>query len=144
MEKGRTGHRYIFSTEYVSVDDLVGMLVRITGRPKPTLRLAPSAMSALAHVSDLVMPRLFPQTPRRFTAGAVRLLQMRRRADTSKARAELGLLAQRRSGTHLQHAYDWFVAQGEVDDPKRVASTEIPASAHAARVTNSQHAQVDA
>ena len=34
MDKGRTGHKYIFSTAFHTVDDLMGMYERVTGRPR--------------------------------------------------------------------------------------------------------------
>lgn len=89
MEKGRTGHRYILSTRFVTVDELMEMLERFTGRKRPK-RLPPTLMMGLAHVSSFVLTRAFPERPQRFTPDAVRLLQMQRKADIGKARTELG------------------------------------------------------
>src|SRR6185369_1384897 len=38
MKKGRAGQKYIISSGYVSVDDLMAMMARVTGKPKPPLR----------------------------------------------------------------------------------------------------------
>ena len=38
MERGRSGQRYIFSTEFVTVDTLMQWLEEITGRPRPPAR----------------------------------------------------------------------------------------------------------
>jgi nucleoside-diphosphate-sugar epimerase len=115
MDRGRSGQRYILSTEFVTIDDLMGMLERITGRRRPR-RLSPALMMGIAHVSTFVLDRVAPDTPRRFTPDAVRLLQMQRRADTTKARTELGYVPTSVEGA-LHEAYAWFVARGRVRAP---------------------------
>ena len=90
MDKGRTGHRYIFSSGYMTLDELMACFEELTGRPRPRWRLSPPVMAVLAHASSFVSTRLRPNAPQRFTPGAVRLLRQGRRADTSKARTELG------------------------------------------------------
>ena len=113
MEKGKAGQKYIFSTRFVEVDDLMAIMARVTGRPLPPLRLPPMVMSAFAHVSSFVLTRFFPEVPLRFTPFAVKYLQMRRRADTAKAQRELGF---RPSSVEdaVQEAYDDFVRRGLV------------------------------
>ena len=117
------------------------MLERITGRSKPALRLPPAVMSAMAHVSDIVMPRLFPQAPRRFTAGAVRLLQMQRRADISKACSELGYHPTSVERA-IEQAYQWFLAQGEIAGATRAPAPVVTAPTQHERVAKSQPSQV--
>ena len=111
MRHGRSGQKYIFSTAYASVDDLMAMFREVTGRPLPRLRLSPMLMAALAEVADKTWYRAFPNLPRRFTPGAVRLLQMHRRAGHDKAKQELGY-----QPTSLieavREAYEDFVRRG--------------------------------
>jgi nucleoside-diphosphate-sugar epimerase len=83
----------------------------VTGRPLPRLRLPPLLMAALAEVADKTWYRVFPNLPRRFTPGAVRLLQMRRRADHDKAKQELGYQPTQLSQA-VQEAYEDFVRRG--------------------------------
>lgn len=90
MHKGRSGQKYIFSTAYAGVDDLLALFGEVTGQPLPPFRLPPVLMTVLAEVSDKTWFRLFPNAPRRFTPGAVRLLRMHRRVNLDKARHELG------------------------------------------------------
>ncbi|MGR8935026.1 MAG: NAD-dependent epimerase/dehydratase family protein [Gammaproteobacteria bacterium] len=90
MDKGRSGQKYIFSTAYSSVDDLLGIFRDVTGQPLPRLRLSPELMALMAEVSDKTWFRLFPNAPRRFTPGAVRLLRMHRQVSIDKAKQELG------------------------------------------------------
>jgi hydroxymethylglutaryl-CoA reductase/dihydroflavonol-4-reductase len=90
MDKGRSGQKYIFSTAYSSVDDLLDIFREVTGQPLPRLRLPPDLMALMAEISDKTWFRLFPNAPRRFTPGAVRLLRMNRRVSIDKAQQELG------------------------------------------------------
>jgi nucleoside-diphosphate-sugar epimerase len=118
MEKGRSGQKYIFSTRFLEVDELMGIMSNVTGRPLPPLRLPPVVMSGIAHVSTFFLTRFFPKVPLRFTPFAVRYLQMRRRADTSKAQRELGFQPTSIEDA-VQDAYDDFVARGEIPAPKK-------------------------
>ena len=112
MDKGRAGQRYILSTGFMTVDELMAMLERMTGQRRPK-RLSPAVMMGLAHVSTFVLNRVAPQRPQRFTPDAVRLLQLQRRADITKARAELGYEPTTLEAA-VQQAYDDFVARGLV------------------------------
>jgi len=113
MHRGRPGQRYIFSTQFLTVDELLGIYEAVTGRPRPWLRLPPALMAGLAGVTSSVMTHFFPQAPQRFTPAAVRILSQYRRADCSKARNELGY-----QPTSLveavREAYEFFVSQGKI------------------------------
>jgi dihydroflavonol-4-reductase len=116
MEKGRSGQRYIFSTRFVTVDDLMDIMERVTGQPRPRLRLPPAVMAPIAHVSSFVLTNFFPQRPQRFTPGAVRILQMQRHADTTKARTELGFVPSSIEDA-VRDAHAWFIERGEIPRP---------------------------
>lgn len=116
MEKGKSGQKYIISTEFVEVDDMMAMLERITGRPRPALRLSPGVMNVFAHVSSFLLSSFSPKTPQRFTPFAVRFLQLRRRADTTKAQTELGYRPTRVEDA-LREAYEHFVERGIIPSP---------------------------
>jgi nucleoside-diphosphate-sugar epimerase len=113
MQKGRSGQKYIISTAFATVDDLMAMFKDITGQPIPRFRLPAALMGAVAAVADKTWFKAFPDQPRRFTPAAVQLLQMRRRADHSKAKQELGFQP---TGLReaLQDAYDDFVKRGVI------------------------------
>ena len=113
MAKGRSGQKYIISTAYATVDDLLDLFGEITGKPKPRLRLPPPVMAAIAEVADKTWFRAFPNQPRRFTPAAVRLLSMKRRADHGKARAELGYQPTPLKDA-IRDAYDDFVRRGVI------------------------------
>jgi 3beta-hydroxysteroid-4beta-carboxylate 3-dehydrogenase (decarboxylating) len=90
MDKGRPGQKYIFSTAFKTVDELMTIYERVTGRRRPRLRLPGAAMAALARAVDVALRCVAPDVEPRFTPGAVRILRMHRRADITKARTELG------------------------------------------------------
>ena len=113
MAKGRSGQKYIISTAYASVDDLLDQFGEVTGKPKPRLRLPPPVMAAIAEVADRTWFRAFPNQPRRFTPAAVRLLSMKRRADHGKARTELGYQPTPLKDA-IRDAYDDFVRRGVI------------------------------
>ena len=126
MERGRSGQRYIFSTEFVTVDTLMQWLEEITGRPRPRFRLPPPLMAAIAEVASPILSVLAPDKPQRLTPGAVHLLRMHRRADCTKARQQLGYEPSSVKDA-LREAYDWFVATGAIENVttgRRVAETE--------------------
>lgn len=118
MEKGRSGQKYIFSTAYASVDELMDLYREVTGHPKPRLRLPPRVMAALAEVADKTWYRAFPNRPRRFTPAAVRLLNLKRRADHGKAKQELGYEPTSLSQA-IHEAYEDFVRRGKISRPAR-------------------------
>jgi len=113
MERGRSGQRYIISTEFCTVDGLMDIFEEVAGRPRPKLRLPPGVMAGVASISSFFMSSFFPKTPQRFTPAAVRLLRMNRKADTSKAQLELGYKPTNvRSAIH--EAYADFARRGLV------------------------------
>lgn len=116
MQKGRSGQKYIISTSFATVDDLMAMFQEVTGLSPPHLRMPPLLMGIIAELADKTWYRAFPNQPRRFTPAAVRLLRMRRQADHSKAVRELGYRP-----TSLQQAvrdaYDHFVKRGVIQPP---------------------------
>ena len=82
MEKGRTGHKYIFSTEFKTVDALMDIYEAVTGRRRPRSAAARAAlMLGIAHVTSRALRLVAPNAPQRFTPGAVRILGMQRRAE---------------------------------------------------------------
>jgi len=116
MHKGRSGQKYIFSTQFLTIDQLMDIYQQVTGQPRPIWRVPPAAMAGFAAVSNAVLTRLFPSVPHRFTPAAVRFLRIERRASCDKARRELGY--QPTSIVEaIQQAYDWFVERGVIRRP---------------------------
>jgi nucleoside-diphosphate-sugar epimerase len=129
MKKGRTGQKYIFATRFCTVDELMDMMARVTGRRKPPLRLPPPLMAAISEVTTRLFKIVAPNSPQRLTPGAVRILRMHRHADTSKAKNELGFQPSSIEDA-IREQYEWFVAQGQIAGKTSVASS--PSSRKAA------------
>jgi nucleoside-diphosphate-sugar epimerase len=120
MQRGRTGQKYIIASEYRSTDDWMDMLERVTGRKRP-VRLPTEVMLPIAMVSEAFVKAFAPRYPLRFTPGAVRILSLCRKADTTKAQAELGFVPTRVEDA-VREAYEWFVRDGQIRRPRRVAA----------------------
>lgn len=123
MARGRPGQKYIFATEFLTFDQIVAMFGRVTGQASRPLRLPPTVMLAAAGLAGRVMPLLTPRHEQLLTGAAIRILRQGRRADTIRAREELGF----RPGSieaAVAEAHRWFRANG-VLPPERLR----PASA---------------
>ncbi|MBM4068626.1 MAG: NAD-dependent epimerase/dehydratase family protein [Planctomycetes bacterium] len=129
MDRGRPGQRYIFSTQFLTVDELLGIFEQVTGQRRPRLRLPGPLMSGIAAVVDQAL-RFFPAVPRRFTPGAVRLLRMQRRADCSRAKSELGYQPTSIADA-VREAHAFFVTRGLIMDSLTAGTVPVPKSAAA-------------
>ncbi len=113
MEKGRPGQKYIFASGFTTVDELMAIYEDVTGRRRPRLRLPPPVMFAIASVVSPVVTRLFPKVQQKLTPDAVRLLTMKRQADCSKAKRELGFRPTPIADA-VREAYEDFARRGLV------------------------------
>ena len=125
MAKGRTGEKYILSSGYWTVDELMSCYAEVTGVGKPRLRLPAAVMLGFASVASPILSTLAPGFPQRLTPAAVRLLSLGRRADTGKAQRELGF-----KPTSIQRAiedaYAHFVQRGKIERPRRTVAFAQP------------------
>jgi nucleoside-diphosphate-sugar epimerase len=126
MHRGRSGERYIIASEYKSMDELMDIFARVTGRPRPHLRLPPGVMYGIATLAKPFVTRFVPPARHRLTQGAIRVLTLHRRADITKAETELGF-SPTPIAEAVQDAYDWFCEMG------RIASNARPRPQGAAR-----------
>jgi nucleoside-diphosphate-sugar epimerase len=133
MAKGRPGQKYIFSSQFLTVDELMGIFEAVTGRSRPWLRLPGPVMAGIATAADCVFPWLLPRIPRRFTRAAVRILRMHRRADCTKAKAELGYQPTSVAQA-VREAYECFVRRGQILVPKKT----IVEFSHTARMSEAR------
>ena len=128
MERGRSGEKYIFSTQFQTISDLLDHFQEITGVQRPRRQIPLGLMLPLAEVSSYLLSRLYPSYPQRFTPGAIRLLQLRRHADTSKAREELGFQPSTIRAA-LEDAYAFHFERGAITNtrakrPERAVATQ--------------------
>ena len=90
MDRGRSGEKYIFSSEYKTISDILDLYEEVSGIPRPHRRIPTLLMLVFSEMASFYLSRFHPTFPQRFTPGAIRLLQKCRHADTSKAQRELG------------------------------------------------------
>jgi nucleoside-diphosphate-sugar epimerase len=111
MTRGRGGQKYIFSGGFHSMDQIVAAFARVTGQRRRPLRLSPGSLRGVAEITSRVGALLAPHAEPLLTPAALRLLRLGRRADTRKAREELGFVATSVEAA-IQDAWSDFVARG--------------------------------
>lgn len=90
MQRGRTGEKYIFASEFKTISDILDLYAEVTGVPRPNRRIPTPLMYVFSEIASFYLSRFHPSFPQRFTPGAIRLLKKRRHANTDKAQQELG------------------------------------------------------
>jgi nucleoside-diphosphate-sugar epimerase len=113
MHKGQSGQRYIFTSGRLSMDDMMAIYERTTGRPRPKLRINPTAMMGIVRVTSPVLARLKPQHQQLITPAAVRYLTSHREIDTTRAPRELGFESSSIEDS-VALAYRHFVRRGVI------------------------------
>jgi nucleoside-diphosphate-sugar epimerase len=89
----------------------VAAFARVTGQRRRPLRLSPGSLRGVAEITSRVGALLAPHAEPLLTPAALRLLRLGRRADTRKAREELGFVATSVEAA-IQDAWSDFVARG--------------------------------
>ena len=69
MDRGRSGEKYIFSTEYKTISDIIDLYEEVSGVPRPNRRMPVRAMLAFSEVASFYLSRFHPSFPQRFTPG---------------------------------------------------------------------------
>jgi 3beta-hydroxysteroid-4beta-carboxylate 3-dehydrogenase (decarboxylating) len=121
MNKGRSGERYIFASEFRTMDEILGMFEEVTGKKRPPLKLSPAAMNAIAHAINPFVTRWVPPERHRLTPAAVHILRLNRRADITKARTELGYQPSSIAAA-VREAYAFYLERGMIRNPVRPAA----------------------
>ncbi len=117
MRHGRSGEKYIFSSEYKTISDIIDLYEEVSGIPRPRRRIPVRLMLVFSEVASFYLSRFHPGFPQRFTPGAIRLLQKRRHADTGKAKRELGYRPTSiRDAVH--DAYAFHYSRGAISNPR--------------------------
>ena len=132
MHHGRSGEKYIFSTEYKTISDILDLFEEVSGVPRPRRRMPTRLMLVFSEIASFYLSRVHPGFPQRFTPGAIRLLQKRRHADISKARRELGY---RPTGIRaaVHEAYAFHYGRNKIANPHAKRPREDAANHRVAR-----------
>jgi nucleoside-diphosphate-sugar epimerase len=116
MEKGRRGEKYVFATEFLTLPQMMELWERLTGQPRPRLKVPVQVMGAVAEVLSPILTLVAPEFPQRLTPGAVRLLQLHRHADLTKAKTELGFQPTTVERA-CREAFEFFARRGAIRTP---------------------------
>ena len=117
MSKGRTGEKYIFSTEYKTISDIIDLYEEVSGIPRPHRRIPTPLMYVFSEVASFYLSRYHPNFPQRFTPGAIRLLKQRRHANNEKAKRELGYQPTSIRAA-VQEAYAFHYQRNAIKNPR--------------------------
>ena len=132
MRHGRSGEKYIFSTEYKTISDILDLFEEVSGVPRPRRRFPTRLMLVFAEVASFYLSRVHPGFPQRFTPGAIRLLRKCRHADISKAKRELGYRpTDIRAAVH--EAYAFHYGRNAIANPHAKRPRTDVTSHHVAR-----------
>ncbi len=104
-EKGRAGERYILGCENLTLEQILGRLAKLTGKPAPKIKL-PYAVAYAAGVVSTALAHLTGKEPIAPLEG-VRMARKKMFVTHSKAARELGFHPAPVDAA-LQRAIDWF------------------------------------
>ncbi len=117
MEKGRSGEKYIFSSQYLTISDILDLYEEVTGIPRPNRRIPANLMYVFSEIASFYLSRFHPDFPQRFTPGAIRLLKKCRHANLAKAKNELGYQpGSIRDAVHEAYAFHYHERKA-IDNP---------------------------
>lgn len=122
MARGRPGQKYIFSTAFLTMDELMTQLARITGHRRFPLRLPPAMVRPIAELAVRLAPLLAPRSEPLLTPAALRILRLGRRANIRKAKEELGYVPGSIEAA-LEDAYRHFVDRGLLSSRAKIEGT---------------------
>jgi dihydroflavonol-4-reductase len=108
-ERGRPGERYILGCENLTLEQILGRLAQIAGKPAPKAKL-PYAAAYAAGVASTAWAELTGQSPRAPLEG-VKMARKKMFVDHAKATRELGYTPGP-VNTALERAVCWFRANG--------------------------------
>ena len=110
-EKGRVGERYILGNENLTLEQILGRLSALAGKPAPTIKI-PYAFAYAAGVITTGLAHLTGKPPLAPLEG-VKMARKKMFVSHAKATQELGFSPSPIEGA-LRRAIDWFRANGYV------------------------------
>ena len=111
MARGRGGQKYIFSSGFRTMDQMMAAFDRITSPRRRPARLSSRAMRGVAEITSRIGSLIAPSAEPLLTPAALRLLRLGRRADTRRACEELGFVPTSVE-TAIEDAWRDFVDRG--------------------------------
>src|SRR5262249_33307865 len=90
MKKGRPGRRYLLGHENLSIQELFGLLAKLTGLPEPNRRVPYAVALTAAYVSEFLADVVTHSMPAATVTG-VKLTRRTMHFDSRRSLDELGL-----------------------------------------------------
>ncbi|NJK32661.1 MAG: SDR family NAD(P)-dependent oxidoreductase, partial [Deltaproteobacteria bacterium] len=90
MERGRKGQKYLFATEFMTLEQLFDTVREVAGVEHRLIQLPREPVRKIAALYSGTLARFFPKASQRLTPGSIAVLEMRRHVDYGKAARELG------------------------------------------------------
>lgn len=119
LERGRVGERYILGNCNLSLQEILGILAKLTGREAPRIKLPRWVAYAAAYSDELIEGHLLHREPG-IPVNGVRMSSRRMYFDASKAVRELGL-PQSSVEDALARSVAWFRANGYVPETRNAS-----------------------
>ncbi|MBS3765431.1 NAD-dependent epimerase/dehydratase family protein, partial [Candidatus Bipolaricaulota bacterium] len=116
MEKGESGKRYVIGNRNTNLSELMQLLSRITGLPKPRFRIPYHLALTAAWVDEFFEGFLLDRRPR-IPVASIKSTRVDEQIDPTPWLDELGVSKTPMSKT-LKKAVDWFMDNGYVSDER--------------------------
>lgn len=116
MEKGESGERYVLGNRNTNLSEVIQLLSRITGLPKPRFRIPYPLALTTAWVDEFFEGFLMDRRPR-IPIASIQSTKVDERIDPTPWLDELGAPKTPMSKT-LKKAVDWFLDHGYVSDER--------------------------
>ncbi len=126
LEKGRIGERYILGNRNLSLQEMLGILAKLTARQPPRIKLPRWIAYTAAYCDEFIEGRLLRREPG-IPVNGVRMSSHHMYFDASKAVRELGL-PQTSIEDALARAITWFHAHGYVSKTSDGTSAGAPST----------------
>jgi dihydroflavonol-4-reductase len=112
-ERGQVGEKYILGHENLTLQQILGLLAEITGKPSPRFKV-PYGLALGVAYADAALARLIPGREPFVPPVGVKLSRKKMFFDSSKAVRELGL-SQTPAREALRKAVRWFQENGYIN-----------------------------
>ncbi len=129
MEYGRRGQKYLFATEFMSIEQIFATVREVAKVEHGMIELPRGPVRMIAALYSGTFAHLFPKASQRLTPGSIAVLSMRRHVDFSKSVRELGFApTSLREG--IAEACEFFQREGMIHRSRVIThATESAAAA---------------
>ncbi len=111
-QKGQTGERYILGNRNLTLQEMLQILSKVTGKPAPKFAVPHVLPLMVAYVDELILAKYFGKTPQ-VSFDSVQMSKYAMYYDATKAVQLLGL-PQQPIEKSIEKAVNWFTENGYV------------------------------